>query len=430
MRICVFGLHHLGCVTAACLAEAGNEVVAVDTDATVVKNLRAGKPPLYEPGLAELLAAAVAAPRLTFTTDLSAVAETELVWVCHDTPVDDDDKADVGFVMDQVRATFPYLPDGAVLLISAQLPVGSIAALERDFGAATSERAVSFACSPENLRLGKAIDIFRHPGRIVIGMRDERSREMLAPLLGRFTDNLIWMSVESAEMAKHALNAFLAVSITFTNELASICEKVGADATEVEKALRSEPRIGQSAYVRPGPAFAGGTLARDVQFLSAVAARTNLDTPLIGAVVASNRAHGKWMVNQLRDRLQPLAGRRIAVLGLSYKPGTDSIRRSTAIDLLRDLVAEGAEIRAFDPAVRSLPQDLAAKVTLSPRVSAALAGAEAVVVATDWPEFRALSEADLSGVSDGCVLLDPSRCLYPSLAKTERAKLVSVGTPS
>jgi UDPglucose 6-dehydrogenase len=430
MRICVFGLHHLGCVTAACLAEAGNEVVAVDTDATVVKNLRAGKPPLYEPGLAELLAAAVAAPRLTFTTDLSAVAETELVWVCHDTPVDDDDKADVGFVMDQVRATFPYLPDGAVLLISAQLPVGSIAALERDFGAATSERAVSFACSPENLRLGKAIDIFRHPGRIVIGMRDERSREMLAPLLGRFTDNLIWMSVESAEMAKHALNAFLAVSITFTNELASICEKVGADATEVEKALRSEPRIGQSAYVRPGPAFAGGTLARDVQFLSAVAARTNLDTPLIGAVVASNRAHGKWMVNQLRDRLQPLAGRRIAVLGLSYKPGTDSIRRSTAIDLLRDLVAEGAEIRAFDPAVRSVPQDLAAKVTLSPRVSAALAGAEAVVVATDWPEFRALSEADLSGVSDGCVLLDPSRCLYPSLAKTERAKLVSVGTPS
>jgi UDPglucose 6-dehydrogenase len=429
MRICVFGLYHLGCVTAACLAEGGNEIVAVDTDTTVVENLRAGKPPLYEPGLAELLAGDVAAGRLSYTTDLSAIARTELLWVCHDTPVDDDDKSDVDFVMDQVRATFPYLPDGAVVLVSAQLPVGTIAALERDFGAVASEHKVSFACSPENLRLGKALDIFRHPGRIIIGVRDERSREMLAPLLGRFSDNLIWMSVESAEMVKHALNAFLAVSVTFTNEIAAICEKVGADASDVEKALRSDPRIGEKAYVRPGPAFAGGTLARDIQFLSFIAERTHVVAPLIESVIPSNRAHGKWMINQLRERLKPLNSRRIAVLGLSYKPGTDSMRRSTAVELLHDLVADGTDIRAFDPAVQALPQELDGKVTLAPDLRSALKDADGVVIATEWPEFRAITGADLALAKDGCLVFDPGRCLVSALAEAGRFKVVSVGTP-
>jgi len=181
--------------------------------------------------------------------------------------------------------------------------------------------------------------------------------------------------------------------------------------------------------VRPGPAFAGGTLARDIQFLSGIAERTNVEAPLIESVIPSNRAHRKWVINQLRERLSPLKSRRVAVLGLSYKPGTDSMRRSTAVELLADLVAEGAAIRAFDPAVRALPQGLNDKVTLAADLSSALKDAEGVVIATEWPEFRALNEADLAATANGCLVFDPGRCLGPTLAKAKHFKVVSVGTP-
>jgi UDPglucose 6-dehydrogenase len=428
MSISVFGLWHLGCVTAACVAEAGQDVVAIDTNVSVIESLRKGTPPLFEPGLAELLQQGQADGKLQFTTDLYSIAEADVLWVCHDTPVDEEDRADVAHVVEQVRATFPYLRDGAVVLVSAQLPVGTIAAMERAFGEAASGRTVSFACSPENLRLGRALEIFRNPGRIVVGIRDDRARRVLEPLLAQFCDNLIWTSVESAEMTKHALNAFLAVSITFTNEIAALCERVGADAVDVEKALRSDPRIGQNAYVRPGPAFAGGTLARDIQFLSGIAERTHVEAPLIKSVIPSNRAHAKWVINQLRTRLAPLKGRRISVLGLSYKPGTDSMRRSAAVELLRDLVEDGADIRAFDPAVRALPQELNGKLKLAGDLPSSLRDAEGVVIATEWPEFRALTETDLAMAADGCLVLDPGRCLAPAIANAKRFKVISIGT--
>jgi UDPglucose 6-dehydrogenase len=429
MKVCVFGLWHLGCVTAACVAEAGHEVAALDTDGGIVERLREGVPPLFEPGLAELLMQGHAAGHLTFTTDVSAVAGADLVWVCHDTPVNEDDHADVAHVVDQVRATFPYLRDGTVVLVSAQLPVGTIAMLELALRKEAPGRAVDFACSPENLRLGQALAIFRNPGRIVVGVRTPRARQVLEPLLRQFCDSLIWTSIESAEMTKHALNAFLAVSVTFTNEIAAICEQVGADAIEVETALRSDPRVGPNAYVRPGPAFAGGTLARDIQFLSQIAQRVQVGAPLIGSVIPSNRAHRQWAINQLRRRLQPLQGRRIAVLGIAYKPGTDAIRRSAAIELLRDLVEEGAEVSAFDPAAGQLPRHFDNKVRLAPDIASALSGAASVVIATEWPEFRALAPADLAGVADGCLILDPSRHLDPAIAKDQRLTVISIGTP-
>lgn len=427
MRICVFGLWHLGCVTAACVAEAGHEVVAIDFDAAVVDNLRSGVPPLFEPGLAELMQQDVAAGRLRYSTRPQEAAGCEVVWVCHDTPVDDDDRADVAHVVNAVRSLFPYLRGEAVVLISAQLPVGTIATIEAAFAEQAAGRNVSFACSPENLRLGKALEIFRDPGRIIIGTRDDYARKVLEPLLGLFCGNLIWMSIESAEMVKHALNAFLAVCVTFTNEIAAICERVEADAREVEKGLRSDPRVGQGAYVRPGPAFAGGTLARDIRFLSGIADRTGAPTPVIDAVVPSNQAHRKWPFRQLERRFPSLQGRRIAVLGLSYKPGTDSMRRSSAVELLHDLASAGAEIRAYDPAVRKLPLQLATRVTLAGDVVSALKDADAVVIATEWPEFRKLGEAAFAVAADDCIVLDPSRCLASQVGRSGRIKVITVG---
>jgi UDPglucose 6-dehydrogenase len=427
MKVAVFGLWHLGSVTAACVADAGVATVGIDDDPKVVAKLAAGEPPLYEPGLAELVQQQVSSGRLSFAADAAAIADADIVWVCHDTPVDDDDRADVEAVFRQVEAIFPHLRNGAVVLVSAQLPVGSVARLEDSFAAGANGRQVDFACSPENLRLGRALDIFRNPGRIVVGVRNARTREKLAPLLSKFCQNLIWMSVESAEMVKHALNAYLALSITFTNELATIAERVGANAADIEKALRSDPRVGPSAYVKAGPAFAGGTLARDVQFLSGIAGRETLQTPLIDNVIASNRAHGRWSINQLRRHLGPLAGKTIAVLGLSYKAGTDAIRRSPSIELLRELLADGTAVKVYDPAVRKLPDEFHAGVTIADNARSAIAGSVAVVVATEWPEFRELVAKDFAGATKGGLVLDPGAFLSPDISSDSALTVISIG---
>jgi UDPglucose 6-dehydrogenase len=427
MKFAVLGLWHLGTVTAACTAAAGVVTIGIDEDVQRVARLADGEPPLFEPGLAELVRAGLDAKTLSFTTDNATVSDADVVWVCYDTPVDDEDRADVTFVTSRVEGIFDHLKDGAVVLVSAQLPVGSIGALEKKFSARKTGRRVSFASSPENLRLGQAIQVFQNPGRIIVGVRDQRTRSVLEPLLRRFCDTLIWMSVESAEMVKHALNSFLAVSITFTNEIATICEHVGADAAEVEAALRSDPRIGQRAYVKAGPSFAGGTLARDIHFLGTVARQNHLQAPVIDGVLASNRAHGRWTLNQLQRSLQPLKGKTVTVLGLAYKAGTSTLRRSTAVELIRALLKEGAKVQAFDPKVPMLPDDLASRLVLAPDALAAVRGADALVIATEWPEFRSLAADDVAAAMAGNIVVDASRYLAGTLGASSRLKLLSVG---
>jgi UDPglucose 6-dehydrogenase len=425
MKVAILGLWHLGTVTAACVAGAGVPTVGIDDDPGVIAKLGNGEPPLYEPGLAELVGEGIASGRLSFATDVAKLSDADIVWVCYDTPVDDDDRADVDAVVGRTEAVFPHLRDGAVVLVSAQLPVGTVARLEKSFAAQAGGRQVDFACSPENLRLGRALEIFRDPGRIVVGIRHERAREKLVPLLQRFCRNLLWVSVESAEMVKHSINAFLALSITFTNELATIAERVGASAPDIERALRSDPRIGPNAYVKAGPAFAGGTLARDVQFLSALAEQAKLQTPLIGSIVASNRAHGQWSINRLRRRLGPLKGKTVAVLGLSYKAGTDAIRRSPAIELLRELLADGAIVRVYDPAVRNLPSEFSA-ATMAGDAAGAITGAAAVVLATEWPDFKTLRAEDFSRMQ-GRLVLDPASFLPPAVRDDTSLTILSIG---
>lgn len=427
MKVVVLGLWHLGTVTAACTAAAGVMTVGIDDDAKRVAKLGQGEPPLFEPGLAELVKAGLDSKILSFTTDKSAANDADVLWVCYDTPVDDDDCADVGFVTSRVESMFDHLKDGAIVLFSAQLPVGSIRELEKRFSARNTGRQASFASSPENLRLGQAIQVFQNPGRIIVGVRDKRTRSALESLLARFCKTIVWMSVESAEMVKHALNAFLAISITFTNEIATICESVGADASEVEAGLRSDPRIGKSSYVKAGPSFAGGTLARDINFLGNLAREKHLKVPVIDGVLTSNRAHGQWALNQLRRSLGPLKGKTVAVFGLAYKAGTSTLRRSTAIELVRALLMEGVKVRAFDPKVPCLPDDLASLAVFAPDALTAAHGADALVVATEWPEFRSLSADDLAAAMAGNIVLDASRYLAGTLGANSRLKLLSVG---
>jgi UDPglucose 6-dehydrogenase len=402
-------------------------VIGWDPDGSTVEKLAAATPPVAEPGLAELVRSGLDSAALRFVSDRQrAVAGADIVWITFDTPVDDEDRADVGAVVDQVVDLFKDLTDGSLVLVSSQLPIGTIAALERAWHDVAGERRVTFACSPENLRLGKAIDVFTHPDRVVAGARNIQDRARIERLFAPITTRIEWMSVESAEMTKHAVNAFLATSVTFINELAALCETSGADAKDVERGLKSERRIGPSAYLSPGAAFAGGTLARDVVALKTLGVRVGRKTPLLDGVEISNREHRNWPQRRLVDELGSLKGKPIAVWGLTYKPGTDTLRRSTSVELCRWLVEQGCLVRVHDPAAVSLPADLTGVARFDSPVAAAESAA-ALVVATEWPEYRAVDADALAAAMPAGLVVDANRFLGKTLGNDARFRVRSVG---
>ncbi len=422
MRVCTFGLWHLGSVISACLADAGHDVIGLDFDSTTIAGLSRAEPPLFEPGLADLVRRGMERGKLKFTTDRrEALRDADVLWVAYDTPVDEDDRADVDFVVTRLESLFEDLPDNVLVVVSSQLPIGSTRRLEKSYGKRKRKERVSFACSPENLRLGKAIEVFTNPDRVVAGVRLEADREKFAALMKPITTKIEWMSVESAEMTKHALNAFLATSVTFINEIAVICERVGADAKEVERGLKSDVRIGPRAYLSPGGAFAGGTLARDIAFLTNV----GVPVPLLASVKTSNDAHKQWIRNTLRTTLPSLRGKTVAVWGLTYKPGTDTLRRSASVELCRWLLSEGAVVRAHDPAVKKLPSDLA-DVKLCASAEEAAQGAAALVVATEWPDYRSAP----ASIADGVIVIDANRFLAASFGSRPGVRYYTVGKAS
>ena len=430
----VLGLWHLGSVTAACLAEAGYDVLAVDPDKAVIDGLIDGRPPISEPGLSELLAEC--APRLRFSADPQALAEANAAWVTFDTPVDDDDNADVESVFEHAVPMLAALPEEALVIVSSQLPVGSAAQLQARCASARGRDDLRFACIPENLRLGGALQAFRSPERFVAGVRTDRDREELAGLLAPFGADVEWMRVESAEMTKHALNGFLATSVAFINEVAAICESVGADAAEVSRGLKSERRIGPRAYLAPGDAFAGGTLARDIGFLRGLAEQHSLPDDVFAGVAAGNAAHKGWaqrklllLLGEQNGERTPLSGMTVAVWGLTYKPGTDTLRRSSAVELCRWLAAQGAQVQAHDPAVSALPADLAGVVSLCESPEAATDGASALVVCTAWPQYREIAAAPLLSRLQQPIVIDAAGFLADSLGAEPAVRFVHVGSP-
>ena len=429
MKVCVQGLWHLGSVTAAALASVGHEVTGLDYDEATIATLQRGVPPLFEPGLQQLIGQGLTAGRLRFFDDpAAAVRDAEVLWVAYDTPVDDDDVADVDFVRVQIERTLPHLAPNTIVLISSQMPVGSIRRLE-SLAAAGANRNIRFACSPENLRLGKALDALLKPERIVVGVRSAGDREKVGRLLQPITDRIEWMSVESAEMTKHAINAFLAMSVTFANEIAAICEMAGADAKEVERGLKTEARIGPRAYLAPGAAFAGGTLARDVEFLKSASAGAGLRSPLLQAIKASNDEHKQWARRKLTEVFGDLTGLTIAVWGLTYKPGTSTLRRSLSVTLCSDLLERGARLQVHDPAAEALPAAWSGRVQRTADPVAALAQAQALIVATEWPQYRQVSIDSITALPQRLVVLDANRFLA-AWSAIDSIRYVAVGSAS
>ena len=425
MKIVVLGLWHLGCVTAACCAEYFT-VVGLDFEEEAIANLNRGRATILEPGLDQLIQRGLESRQLSFTTNQKdALENADILWVCFDTPVDENDVPDSAFVLDRIERCLSDLNPGATVLISSQLPAGTCRQLKKKH----IDQDLSFACSPENLRLGKALEIFRNPDRVVVGVQNGQARGILEKLFAPFAgDRVIWMTTESAEMTKHAINAFLALSVTFANEIARLCESVGANAQEVEQGLRSESRIGPKAYIRPGSAFAGGTLARDVVTLTHIARDHGESAELLAAILRSNEAHKTWALRRLDAIYENLSAITVAVLGLTYKPGTNTLRRSGAIELCLKLLERGARVQCYDPAVKALPAELT-PAKICENVSDALRHADAAIVATEWPQIK---EADwptlMQTMKQPAVILDANRFLNLRADALHGVRYFAVGT--
>ena len=432
--VAVVGLWHLGIVTAACLAEAGFGVIATDPDPDIVRAVRAGRMPVCEPGLAELVGEGRTIGKLTFAElTRQSIASAEIIWIAFDTPVDDDDRGDAAWVLNHARDILVHSAHETLVIVSSQLPVGSVAWLEERLTAG-GRTDLRFACVPENLRLGDALQTFRSPARFIAGVRSERDRDQLADVLTRFAP-VEWMSVESAEITKHALNAFLATSVAFINEIGTICESVGADASDVARGLKSDERIGPRSYLEPGDAFAGGTLARDIRVLSELARRESLQSGVLDGVVYSNGYHRHWsrraltalLADAMTTDAMALVSAQIAVWGLTYKAGTDTLRRSPALELCRWLAAAGASVRAYDPAVEELPAGDASTVELVRSPLAAVECAEALVICTPWPEFRKVPVTPVVAAMATPIIVDPGGHLRDTFGRADAVRYVRFG---
>jgi len=422
MKICVQGLWHLGTVTAACLASIGHDVVGLDYDEKIITSLNNGKPTIFEPGLEELLKNGLKSNKLTFASE---VKDIEFLWITYDTPVDDDDNADVDFVVEQILKTIPFLKKDATVLVSSQMPIGSIKKLENIVKEQYIEKNINFACSPENLRLGNALNVFLKPDRIIVGVRSNITKEIIQNILEPLAAKIEWMSVESAEMTKHAINSFLATSVVFANEIATICEMTGADAKEVERGLKSEQRIGYKAYLSPGVAFSGGTLARDIEFLKNVSNTYNINIPLLESVKVSNDMHKSWMKRKIQHIFPILQDVTVAIWGITYKAGTDTLRRSMPVELCNWLLSQGSIINIYDPIVKDLPEMWNGLVERFENPLASIDCADILLLGTECKEYKEIfSNYEFT---KPLTIIDPNRFLL-NIDKTN-INYISIGAP-
>ncbi len=421
MRVCVIGLWHQGVVGAACLASLGYDVIAADHDAERVAKLSRGKAPIFEPGLDELLQKGIASGLLKFTIDIpGAVRGRHDVLLMSDTPVNEKDESDLTDIFRVAREIAPILESDTLLYVTAQVPIGTCDAIATTILTVNPKANFGIGYSPENLRLGQAIERFMKPALPVIGADNDatlnRMEKLLAPLGARWQR----VTLRTAEMTKHALNGFLAVSITYANELGNLCDEVGADGRRIAEVLRLEPRVGPKAMLFPGLGFSGGTLARDMQTLRGIGDKHELDTPMLDGLWTSNIQQNQLVLRKLKRLYGSLKGLRVTVLGLTYKPDTSTLRRSASLEIIADLAREEAVVHAHDPKADRAELAEYKGFTFNEDVYAAVEGGEALVLITPWNDYKQLDFARIAQAMARPVIIDTANML-------DADKLTSLG---
>ena len=435
MRVAMIGSGYVGLVSGACFSEFGIEVICVDKDADKIARLQDGEVPIYEPGLDDLLARSVADERLRFSTDLAAaVTGADAVFIAVGTPSRrGDGHADLAYVHQAAREIAAALNGYTVIVTKSTVPVGTSREVARIVREARPDADFDVASNPEFLREGSAIGDFMRPDRVVIGTDSERAREVMRQIyrpLYLIETPIIFTEPETAELIKYAANAFLATKITFINEIADLCEKVGADVHDVARGIGLDGRIGR-LFLHPGPGYGGSCFPKDTLALVHTAEQAGAPTRIVEAVVEVNAARKKAMAEKVIAHCGgSVEGKTIAVLGLTFKPNTDDMREAPSLDIIPALQGAGARVRAYDPAGLDEAKRLLDGVVWCEGVYEAMEGADALVIVTEWNAFRALDLARVKRLMKAPVMIDLRNIYDPEEMSAAGFRYASVGRPS
>ena len=431
MHVTMIGAGYVGLVSGACFADFGHDVTCIDKDAGRIAALNRGEIPIFEPGLAELVEANVRGGRLKFAAETSAVAKAEAVFIAVGTPSRrGDGYADLSFVYEAVRAIAPLLAANTVVVTKSTVPVGTGDEIERILRELRPDADLQVVSNPEFLREGAAIEDFKRPDRIVVGTGNARARAVLAEIYRPLYLNaapILYVNRRAAELIKYASNAFLATKITFINEIADLCEQVGADVQDVARGMGADGRIG-SKFLHPGPGFGGSCFPKDTTALLKTAQDHGVALRIIEAVSAVNDARKRAMARKVVAALGgSVRDKTIAVLGLAFKPNTDDTRDSPAIPLITALQDLGAKVTAYDPAGMEQAKPALPAVSYCGSAYEAAEGAHALVIATEWEQFRALDLARLKSVMAQPVIVDLRNIYRPDEMKRAQFRYVAIG---
>ncbi len=418
-KISVVGVGYVGLVTAACFSDLGNQVIALDIEEQRVAGLKRGELPIYEPGLGEVVQRNVLAGRLNFTTSYKeALADCEFVFICVGTPSSVDGDADMKYVQAAARSIAENMTAPLVVVNKSTVPVGTgdwVAELIKD----AQPQPIDFwvVSCPEFLREGEAIGDFMNPHRTVLGSTSREAADKVAQLHLPLRSPIVITDLRTAEMIKYASNAFLATKISFINEIADICESLGADVKEVAAGMGFDPRIGKH-FLEAGLGYGGSCFPKDVKALAFMAEEMGHEANILNSVMEVNGLRREMIVDRLKQALGDLKGRSIGLLGLAFKANTDDMRDAPSVDIAKELLAAGAKVRAYDPVAMDVAKDLMPKVEMSKDAYAVADGADAVIVVTEWNEFRNL---DLERVRDSMsqpIIFDGRNIYRPELMNT------------
>jgi len=394
MHIAVIGTGYVGLVTGACFAEFGVDVTCVDVDEDKIERLKNGVMPIYEPGLEQLVAKSTHAGRLRFTTNIAEAVEQALViFLAVGTPPKEDGSPDLSFVEAAAASIADHMHDYKVIVTKSTVPIGTGEHIRNLVNERKKSRAnFGVVSNPEFLREGAAINDFMRPDRVVIGSRDEEAIAIMKDLyrpLYLIEAPFVITSLEAAELTKYAANAFLATKVSFINEIANLCERIGCDVHDVARGIGMDKRIG-SKFLHPGPGFGGSCFPKDTRALATVAHQFGSGSLIVDAVIEVNKRQGKEMLLKIRKLVGDLKGKKIAVLGLAFKPETDDMREAPSIGIIKGLLADGAIVHAYDPVAKSEAKKILPEVSYADDEYAAVMGAEGLIFVTEWNQFRAL----------------------------------------
>jgi len=430
MRVAVVGTGYVGLVAGACFAESGNDVVCVDNNLAKVRLLRRGKIPIYEPGLEELVRRNRAERRLTFTTTLAkAVRDSAVVFIAVGTPQSEDGSADLKHVLDVAREIARAMNGYKVIVDKSTVPVGTSEKVREVIRRETTH-PFSVVSNPEFLKQGAAIDDFMKPDRVVIGAEDPRAQALMLELYEPFTRTgapMMVMDCASAELSKYAANAMLATRISFMNEVANVCELVGADVDQVRRAMGADKRIG-SSFLFPGVGYGGSCFPKDVQAMRRFAAEKEYDFTILGAVEEVNKVQKTKLLAMMRKHFGSLKGKTVGVWGLAFKPRTDDMREAPSIPLIEGLLSAGVQVQAFDPeALRVAKGIFGSRITYAASGYDAVKGADALAIVTEWNEFRRPDFGKMRAVMRSPVVFDGRNLFAPAHMKQHGFTYYSIG---